>query len=109
MRLGGILNGISDEWNPSTDPHISVKFGAADFEEARRRNKADLLRKLGLHEDPDACLLGFCGRLCYQKGVQLITAAIGWMLKDEGNGVTGRNQLIMMGLCYQKGVQLITA
>jgi 1,4-alpha-glucan branching enzyme len=97
MRLGGILNGISDEWNPSTDPHISVKFGAADFEAARRKNKADLQKKLGLHEDPDACLLGFCGRLCYQKGVQLITAAIGWMLNDEGNGVTGRNQLVMMG------------
>eukprot|EP00931_Biecheleriopsis_adriatica_P037103 TRINITY_DN2129_c0_g3_i1.p1 TRINITY_DN2129_c0_g3~~TRINITY_DN2129_c0_g3_i1.p1 ORF type:complete len:1462 (-),score=350.98 TRINITY_DN2129_c0_g3_i1:235-4620(-) len=97
LRLAGILNGIADEWDPKTDPHISVNYSLEDYEEGKAKNKVDLQRKLGLHEDPGAALIGFCGRLCYQKGVHLITAIIPWLLTDEGNGVLGRNQVILMG------------
>eukprot|EP00932_Pfiesteria_piscicida_P016915 SRR837773.382.p1 GENE.SRR837773.382~~SRR837773.382.p1 ORF type:complete len:475 (+),score=206.46 SRR837773.382:31-1425(+) len=97
LRVGGILNGISDEWSPLTDPYIARNYGLADFREGRAACKQAIQRELGLHEDPNACLLGFCGRLCYQKGIHLITASLGWLLQDQGNGVNGRVQIIMMG------------
>eukprot|EP00928_Gymnodinium_smaydae_P040898 TRINITY_DN276_c0_g2_i1.p1 TRINITY_DN276_c0_g2~~TRINITY_DN276_c0_g2_i1.p1 ORF type:complete len:1466 (+),score=392.54 TRINITY_DN276_c0_g2_i1:181-4398(+) len=97
LRMAGILNGIGDEWSPITDPHIPVNYGPADFEMAKARCKRELQLELGLHPDPNVALLGFCGRLCYQKGIHLITGILGWLLQDQGNGVNGRVQIIMMG------------
>jgi len=97
LRLGGILNGIADEWNPRTDPHIPVKYDPANFEQGKAKCKTELQKRLGLHEDPNLAIVGFCGRLAFQKGVHLITEIIPWLMNDEGNGVTGRVQLIMMG------------
>jgi len=96
-RLVGILNGISDEWNPATDPHIPANYSVADFIIAKRKCKAALQKELGLIPDPDVALLGFCGRLCYQKGVHLITEIIPWLMTDTGNGVNGRVQILLMG------------
>ncbi|CAJ1458710.1 unnamed protein product, partial [Effrenium voratum] len=97
MRMAGILNGIADEWNPSVDPHIPMQYSLRNFEEGKAMCKRDMQRSLGLHEDLGAALLGFCGRLCYQKGVQLITEVIPWLLEYESSGVLGRVQIILMG------------
>jgi len=96
-RLAGILNGISDDWNPAIDPHISFNFTPARHLEGKAKCKAALQRSMGLHEDPNVVLLGFCGRLTSQKGIHLITGALPWMLSDEGNGVTGKVQILLMG------------
>ncbi|CAK9050742.1 unnamed protein product [Durusdinium trenchii] len=96
-RMAGILNGIADEWNPKTDPHIPVNYSIRTFEEGKAACKKELQRSLGLQEDPQAALLGFCGRLCYQKGVHLITEIIPWLLQNESSGVLGRVQIILMG------------
>eukprot|EP00403_Amphidinium_massartii_P031110 CAMPEP_0178408052 /NCGR_PEP_ID=MMETSP0689_2-20121128/19742_1 /TAXON_ID=160604 /ORGANISM="Amphidinium massartii, Strain CS-259" /LENGTH=729 /DNA_ID=CAMNT_0020029139 /DNA_START=93 /DNA_END=2278 /DNA_ORIENTATION=- len=93
-RVAGILNGIADEWNPITDKFIPRNYGLRDFEEGKRYCKAMVQRELGLHEDPGACLIGFCGRLCYQKGLNLILGNVPWMM--DGHGV-GRVQIILMG------------
>jgi starch synthase len=97
LRLGGILNGISDEWNPANDPHIHTNFTEVTFQEGKAKCKAALQQRLGLHQDPNVAMLGFCGRLCFQKGVQLITAIIPWLMHDDGGGVLGRVQLVLMG------------
>jgi len=97
LRLAGILNGISDEWNPKTDPHIFANYGISNFEEGKAKCKADLQQKLGLAQDPDAALIGFCARLDPQKGVHLMIAIIPWLMHDVGNGVNGRVQIVMMG------------
>jgi len=97
LRLAGILNGISDEWNPKTDPHICAKYGKSNFAEQKPKCKADLQQKLGLNIDPDVPLIGFCARLCEQKGIHLIVRILEWLMHDHGNGVNGRVQLIMMG------------
>lgn len=97
LRLSGILNGIFDEWCPSRDPHIARRYGLSDFEDGKRACKAALQRELGLQQDPDVALLGFCGRLCHQKGVHLITTIIPWLMHEQGNGVTGKVQVILMG------------
>lgn len=97
LRLVGILNGIDDIWNPETDHNISHNFTAEDFEEGKRLNKAALQRSLDLREDPECVVIGFVGRLTWQKGVDVLGAIIPWLMEDTGNGVTGHAQLIMMG------------
>lgn len=52
---------------------------------------------LGLHQDPRVAVVGFVGRLTWQKGVDLLAQIIQWLMADMGNGVTGHVQLIMMG------------
>jgi len=97
LRLAGILNGVDDCWNPAIDTKIARTFSLADFEEGKCFNKAELQKRLGLRQDPDVLVVGFCGRLTWQKGVDVLADCIGWLMDDTGNGVTGRVQLIMMG------------
>eukprot|EP00933_Yihiella_yeosuensis_P049925 TRINITY_DN4754_c0_g3_i1.p1 TRINITY_DN4754_c0_g3~~TRINITY_DN4754_c0_g3_i1.p1 ORF type:complete len:836 (+),score=119.74 TRINITY_DN4754_c0_g3_i1:85-2592(+) len=96
-RLGGILNGIDDCWDPLTDQHLERNYTLDDFVEGKAANKAALQKELGLDEDPQACLMGFVGRLTWQKGVDVLVSIIDWLMQDGGNGVTGNIQLIMMG------------
>jgi starch synthase len=96
-RLGGILNGIDDVWNPETDHDIHRNYSVDDFEEGKRENKAALQKMLNLKQDPDAVVIGFVGRLTWQKGVDVMGSIISWLMEDAGNGVTGKAQLIMMG------------
>ncbi len=49
-----------------------------------------VLQELGLPEDPNIPMLGFIGRLDYQKGVDLIKDSYEWIM---GEGV----QLVMLG------------
>jgi starch synthase len=76
-KLTGILNGIDlDTWNPETDRYLAAHYDAGPARiEAKRRNKAELLREAGL-PDSDAPLLGFVGRMVPQKGVDLIAAIL---------------------------------
>lgn len=97
LRLAGILNGIDDCWSPLADKDIWHTFDIDTFVEGKRANKVKLQKSLGLTEDPNVCLMGFCGRLSWQKGVDVLGDCIRWMMQDTGNGVTGRCQLIMMG------------
>ena len=48
------------------------------------------MQELGLPENPDAPMLGFIGRLDYQKGVDLIRDNFWWIM-DEGC------QLVLLG------------
>ena len=82
-RLTGILNGIDDEeWDPAQDPLIPARYDAFDFA-GKAVCKAALRRRFGFPE-PD--LLSprplFCAvsRLTAQKGVDLVLAALPWML-----------------------------
>lgn len=97
LRLVGILNGIDDCWNPETDPSIFKNFSIDNFQEGKAFNKTELQKKLGLTPDPNKVLIGFIGRLTWQKGVDMIGSIIDWLMHDSGNGVTGKVQLIMMG------------
>ena len=68
----GILNGIDEEaWDPKLDPHLPRRFGPQDVWR-RRGNKLELLRRMGLPEDPDTILYGLIARLTSQKGIDLL-------------------------------------
>jgi starch synthase len=88
--LVGILNGIDmEEWNPGSDPHISVNYNRRTLNN-KVKNKLVLQEELGLSVDASVPLLGFVGRLVEQKGIDLILAQMSQLL-------TSRCQLVFLG------------
>ncbi len=88
--LTGILNGIDETlWNPATDPYLASRFGAADLD-ARVGNKAAVQAQFGLERDATAMLVGVVSRLTWQKGMDLLLAALPALL---GGGA----QLALLG------------
>jgi len=89
-ELTGILNGIDDAlWNPATDAHLASRFAAANLA-ARGPNKAALQAHFGLDHAPNALLVGVVSRLTWQKGMDLLLAALPLLLR-------GGAQLVMLG------------
>lgn len=94
-KMRGIVNGIDyNEWNPKIDTFLqSDGYANYDIEtmvEGKAKCKAALQRELGLPVDPNIPLLGFIGRLDYQKGVDLIRDSHDW-LNSQGC------QLVLLG------------
>ena len=78
----GIVNGIGGDWDPETDAFLEEEKGymnytVENFIEGKATNKAALQKELGLPQRPDVPLIGFIGRLDYQKGVDLIQVSLG--------------------------------
>jgi starch synthase len=74
-RLSGILNGIDTEvFDPATDPHLPARFSAQE-PAGKAKDKAYLLKELGLPNLDDAPLFGVVSRLSSQKGLDLIVKA----------------------------------
>uniref|UniRef100_A0A9I9CMB6 Starch synthase, chloroplastic/amyloplastic n=1 Tax=Cucumis melo TaxID=3656 RepID=A0A9I9CMB6_CUCME len=73
----GILNGMDvQEWNPTTDKYIPIKFNAETVAEAKALLKEALQAEVGLPVDRNIPLIGFIGRLEEQKGSDILSAAI---------------------------------
>ena len=70
-RLAGVVNGIDVEvWNPATDPHLPVRYSAADLS-GKAACKTALQREMGL-PPAGVPLLGVISRLASQKGLDLL-------------------------------------
>ncbi|KAJ6760337.1 STARCH SYNTHASE 1 CHLOROPLASTIC/AMYLOPLASTIC [Salix purpurea] len=81
--LNGITNGIDIcEWNPSSDKHLASNYSVDDLS-GKVQCKIALQKELGLPIKPDCPLIGFIGRLDYQKGIDLIRWAIPELLEDD--------------------------
>ena len=81
-KLFGIVNGLDyDEFDPSKDSLIAHNFDLENIED-RQINKKALQDAFSLPTDPDALVLGFVGRLDYQKGVDLIVETLPHALRD---------------------------
>jgi starch synthase len=87
-RLTGILNGIDESWNPSTDPHLPHPFDAPDWR-GKEANAQHLREAFGLSVTRGP-LFAVVSRLVHQKGLDLAMAAIGSIVRDGG-------QLIVTG------------
>lgn len=71
--LSGILNGMDTvHWNPSHDPHLAAAYDVETIAERKPFCKAALQNEMGLPQLSDVPLVGFVGRLCQQKGVDLL-------------------------------------
>ncbi|MBI2969846.1 MAG: glycogen synthase GlgA [Gammaproteobacteria bacterium] len=74
--LGGILNGVDyGVWDPRTDPHIASPYWINRLA-GKRTNKSALQGALGLKQEDDAIVVAHIARLTYQKGIDLILAAL---------------------------------
>ncbi len=79
-KLVGILNGIDFKvFDPATDPHIAANYSADDIA-GKAVCKAALQRECGFAEDPSRPLFGMVSRLAEQKGLDLVDAAIPWLV-----------------------------
>ena len=89
LDLYGILNGLDyDEFNPSKDERIHVKYDVNSLDK-KRENKYRLQKELGLSMG-DVPLVGIITRLTTQKGLDLIAAVIDQII---GLGV----QFVLLG------------
>ncbi len=74
--VSGILNGVDESvWSPGRDPRIDARYDRFSLG-TRAKNKAALQRRLHLRLDPDAFLLGVVSRLSWQKGHDMLLAAL---------------------------------
>lgn len=94
-KLKGIVNGIDyKEWSPMHDAFLAsdgyTNYDIDTIEKGKAQCKAALQRELGLPVRADVPLLGFIGRLDYQKGVDLIRDSFDWLVS------TGA-QLVLLG------------
>ncbi len=88
--INGITNGVDiDDWNPLTDKHLSSSFSLNDLA-GKAECKAALQKELGLPVRSEVPLIGFIGRLDYQKGPDVIQAALPELMTDDV-------QLVMLG------------
>lgn len=75
--ITGIVNGMDiQEWNPSRDKYIDVKYDATTVMDAKPILKEALQAEVGLPVDRNTPLIGFIGRLEEQKGSDILAAAI---------------------------------
>jgi starch synthase len=74
-RLVGILNGLDYKmWDPEKDPLLAPQYSSKDWL-IKRIHKEKLQHVYGLPVFSDVPVFGFVGRLCYQKGLDLVEAA----------------------------------
>jgi len=88
--LSGILNAVDETvWNPATDKLIPFTYDVTNSA-GKSRCKAALQVEMGLTEDARAPLFGVVSRLTEQKGLHLVTAAVGELIALGG-------QLVVLG------------
>ncbi len=81
--IRGILNGIDyEEYNPYTDENIYHKFDTDPYE-AKKKNKIQLQKDLGLYQKEDTPIIALVSRLTRQKGIDLILYMIDKLLYDR--------------------------
>jgi len=69
--LSGIVNGISEDWNPKTDELIYKNYTSRSLAN-KAINKTELQKELNLEVNPDKFMIGIVSRLTDQKGFDLI-------------------------------------
>lgn len=80
--LFGIVNGINyHEFNPRTDPRLVANYDK-DFLGAKKENKAELQREMGLPVK-DVPVIGLVSRLVSQKGLDILGEAMEQILAEE--------------------------
>lgn len=90
-RVVGILNGIdTTSYDPHTDPHLPENY-SADNIAGKAECKSELQHAMGLPISPERPLLGIVSRLVEQKGLDLLYAALPWMLSQTDA------QLVVLG------------
>jgi len=86
----GILNGIGEDWDPSTDQRIPRRYGPGDLE-GKAVNTAALRRRFALRDRPGVPVAGVVSRMDRVKGFDLLRETMPPLL------ARGRVQLAALG------------
>ncbi|MFA5008182.1 MAG: glycogen/starch synthase [Candidatus Omnitrophota bacterium] len=93
-KLVGILNAIDyDVWNPEKDNLIYEKYSPKNLGD-KSINKKMFQKELGLKVDENTLLLGMVSRLAEQKGVDILSDSLDYLLK--------KYQIVILGLGDEK-------
>ena len=75
--LTGIMNGVDPKiWSPDSDALLPQRYGVADAASGKAAAKAALAQRFGFAGTDDAPLFGAVTRLTWQKGFDLVLAAL---------------------------------
>jgi starch synthase len=86
--LTGILNGVDpDVWSPESDALLPLHYGSDDASAGKAAAKAALEHRFGFTPHADAPLFGAITRLTWQKGFDLLLAALPGLLALGGRFV----------------------
>jgi starch synthase len=78
----GILNGLSEEVNPRDDLEIAMKYNLVNVFTAKKVNKQDMQKKLGISLGQDYFVVGMVSRIVEQKGFEIIIPALHQFLEN---------------------------
>ncbi|MFL4992019.1 MAG: glycogen synthase, partial [Microvirga sp.] len=81
-RLDGIINGIDESWDPSTDPYLVSPFSAENCR-GKRANANNVRKNFGLALS-NGPLFAVVSRLVHQKGVDLAISAAETIVSQGG-------------------------
>ena len=87
-KLVGVLNGIDDRtWDPKTDPLLAANYHVnGKIRAGKRANRKALLEAMDASPmalEQEGPLVGFVGRLVYQKGIDLLLEVIPDLLAEH--------------------------
>ena len=81
-KCTGILNGIDNElWNPATDQYLDIHLEGSKWAAYKKASKSHLLKLVGL-KGAKKPLIGFIGRMAWQKGADILAASIEQVLAE---------------------------
>jgi len=84
----GILNGLDyNAWNPKDDTLLEFPYDASDARAQKMNNKLSVQAFLNLPLRDKVPVFGFVGRLCQQKGLDIIMDAIDWIVSRDAQVV----------------------
>ena len=97
----GILNGLDyGAWDPKDDPFLDFPFISSDVNENKQQNKLEVQVALGLPLKEKTPVFGFVGRLCIQKGLDIIMEIIDDIVARDG-------QIVFTGVGDEKYHRMI--
>lgn len=79
----GILNGLSEDVNPRDDLEIAMKYNLVNVFTAKKVNKLDMQKKLGISVGQDYFVIGMVSRIVEQKGFEIIIPALHQFLENS--------------------------
>lgn len=97
----GILNGISDDIGPKDDLEIAQKYDLVNVFSAKKTNKLDLQKRMGIQVDSKAFVIGMVTRIVELKGFDIILPALYNVLENP------QIQFVILGTGNEKYLQML--
>jgi len=116
-KCTGILNGVDTMlWDPATDKFLDEHLQDDNWKDFKKVSKSKITKKYGLHARPP--LVGFIGRMAWQKGADILAEAIRTILAEGhkmsffilGSGDKAiEESLLQLAADYRKQVTTVIA